>query len=80
VAICSAWSDREVLAQLKMEAAAWFGKANAGKLYREFKSVVAAALTAELEIHSIRQYLEISGREDADRRDTVGSAGSDPRG
>jgi hypothetical protein len=66
MAICSAWSDREVLTQLKVEAAAWFGKANAGKLYREFKSVVAAALTAELEIDSIRQYLEISGRENAD--------------
>jgi hypothetical protein len=49
-----------------VEAAAWFGKTNAGKLYREFKSVVAAALIAELEIDSIRQYPEISGRENAD--------------
>jgi hypothetical protein len=50
-----------------VQAAVWFGKVNAGKLYREFMSVVAAALTAELEIDSIRQYLEISGRENAER-------------
>jgi hypothetical protein len=43
-----------------------FGKTNAGKLYRQFKSVVGAALTAELKIASIRQYLEISGQENAD--------------